>query len=224
MRILKKGRGAIGLVSGGLDSTVSLVMARKKGLRIKLGLTFDYGQKAARPEIKSARSICRRLRIPHQVVRLDWLKKAAGNSGVITGAGKGPVLSLRDLKNPKRMAQNARRNWVPNRNGFLINAAAVFAESLDCHYIITGFNQEEARTFPDNSSGFVRAVNSSLGFSTRQKVRVVSPTLRLNKKQIWRIGRKLKAPLGLIWSCYRGGRKPCGRCESCLRRIRAEEG
>ncbi|MEK7448406.1 MAG: 7-cyano-7-deazaguanine synthase, partial [Planctomycetota bacterium] len=140
---------AVALISGGLDSTVSLALAQKKGLKIRLGLTFDYGQKAARPEIRSARRICRKLKIPHRVVRLDWLKKIARSSSLVARDKVLPELKISELSDLRITKRTGRQVWVPNRNAVFIGIAAAFAESLHCSYIITGFNREEARTFPD---------------------------------------------------------------------------
>lgn len=215
-------RQGIVLLSGGLDSTVSLALALRKKVRVKLGLTFDYGQKAVRQEIKAGRAIARRYKIPYQVVRLKWLEQIAKNCGLIKG--RLTALKLEDLTNTKRMRKAAQAVWVPNRNALFINIAAAFAETLKCQYIITGFNREEARTFPDNSTGFVKAINKTLGFSTLNKVKVVSYTSKMTKPEILRTGLRINAPISVTWSCYGAGTKPCGVCESCLRRKKAERG
>jgi 7-cyano-7-deazaguanine synthase len=210
---------AVVLLSGGLDSAVSLALALKAGLRIKRALTFDYGHKAVQQEIKASRAISRYYKIPHLVIKLSWLGQLAAQCGLMQG--RLAVLTAQDLSNKKRMRQAARAVWVPNRNALFINIAASLAESLECRYIITGFNREEAQTFPDNSAGFVKAVNKMLTFSTLNKVKVISYTAGMTKPDIVRAGLRIKVPLNLAWSCYQGGAKPCGVCESCLRRARA---
>ncbi|HLF95249.1 MAG TPA: 7-cyano-7-deazaguanine synthase, partial [Planctomycetota bacterium] len=120
--------------------------------------------------------------------------------------------------------RSARAVWVPNRNGVFIEIAAAHAESAGATRLVTGFNREEAATFPDNSKAYVGAVNRSLAFSTANGVRVVSFTIDLDKRAIVRLGRRLRAPLEHIWPCYEGGRAWCGSCESCLRSLRALHG
>ncbi|MBE0466956.1 MAG: 7-cyano-7-deazaguanine synthase, partial [Candidatus Desulforudis sp.] len=127
----------------------------------------------------------------------------------------------RDLDDTEWCADSARRVWVPNRNGLLINVAACFAEALGCSRIVVGFNREEARTFPDNSRHFVDAVNHSLTYSTLTEVRVVCYTQFLDKAEIVSLGRRLGVPWSLVWSCYRDGEQACGKCESCRRLERA---
>ena len=119
--------------------------------------------------------------------------------------------------------QTAATVWVPNRNGIFINIAAAWAETLNCQLVVTGFNAEEAVTFPDNSAAYVLAVNEALSYSTANGVRVVSYTQRLNKIEIVQLGQRLGVPWQHVWSCYHGGEKMCGKCESCCRYFRALE-
>ncbi|MBI4713074.1 MAG: 7-cyano-7-deazaguanine synthase QueC [Planctomycetes bacterium] len=203
---------AIVLLSGGLDSTVALALALRKGISVKEAITFDYGQKSARREIDAARYFCRWSHIKHRAFNLKWLGRLADN----------PLTSHRK-KIPQSVSLKASRAvWIPNRNGLFINIAAAIAEANGYKYIITGFNRDEAQHFPDNTMGFVRAINNALGYSTLKKVKVLSPTGRMTKRAIIRWGRRLKVPLERTWSCYdsgartgEGGRKPCGVCASC---------
>lgn len=199
--------GAIVLLSGGLDSLVSLAEAVHSGGRI-LALTFDYGQRAARREIEASAKISRYYRVKHEVMKLAWLKKISSTPLV---RGKGRIPSL--LVSQKKGADIV---WVPNRNGLMINIAASLAEARgEYGKIIIGANKEEGRFFPDNTSAFIKAINHALFYSTRGKVRVMSYTERFTKRQILRRGLKLKAPLYYLWSCYEGGRELCLRCHSC---------
>ena len=174
-----------------------------------LALTFDYGQRAARREITASRAIAKSLRAPHRAIRLPWL-------GEVTGTAL--VNRKRALPRAIDGHRSAAAVWVPNRNGVFLNVCAAFAESLGAKWIVTGFNAEEAATFPDNSEAFVRAANHAFSFSTANGVKVVSYTARLDKAAIVRLGQKHGVPLEKTWSCYEGGRHPCGNCESCLRR------
>jgi 7-cyano-7-deazaguanine synthase len=207
------------LLSGGLDSTVSLAHALRES-EVDLCLTMDYGQRSAAREINSASAIAEYYDLNHMVVDLPFLRKITFSALVNTSkAVPNPSADL--LDDPQAALDSAEAVWVPNRNGLFINAAASFAEALDCGLIVTGFNREEARTFPDNSPAFVKAANEALAFSTRNRVRVVSYTQRLDKIEIVQLGKKLNVPWRLIWSCYHGGSAMCGTCESCLRFFRA---
>ena len=132
-----------------------------------------------------------------------------------------PELGLKDLDKAKRIKKSAAQVWVPNRNGVFLNIAAAIAESLGIAEIVTGFNVEEAATFPDNSDAFVEATNRCFQYSTQNKVRVKSYTQDLNKAQIVRVGLERDVPFNVVWSCYESGTTMCSRCESCQRSIRA---
>lgn len=197
------------LLSGGLDSTVSLACAVKEA-DVEIALSFDYGQRAANREIEASIEICKEYGIGHRVVELAWLEEIT-STALVNEKAEIPLGSFGN--------ESAKKVWVPNRNGVFVNIAASFAESLGLDSIITGFNQEEAETFKDNSSEFVTAINKSLKYSTLSPVKVVSFTANLKKDEIVFLGLKLKAPLRKIWCCYSGNDLMCGKCESCQRAI-----
>jgi 7-cyano-7-deazaguanine synthase len=111
--------------------------------------------------------------------------------------------------------------WVPGRNAVFVAVGAAWAEALGCPVVLTGFNREEADTFPDNSPEFVAAAGRFLASGTRSGVRVESPTLHWDKPEIARQARALGLGPDDFWSCYQDGPEPCHRCESCLRSARA---
>ncbi len=210
---------SVALLSGGLDSAVSLAQGRLETEPV-LALTFDYGQKAAVRECEAGARLSRHWGIEHRVVGLPFL---AGITATALVRGELPEPAPDLLDDPESAARTAEQVWVPNRNGLFINVAAGFAESLGAGLIITGFNREEAVTFPDNSPEFVAAANQALAYSCARRVRIVSYTQRLAKVEIVQLGRRLGVPFQWVWSCYRGGLEPYGRCESCLRSLRAFE-
>jgi len=207
------------LLSGGLDSTVSLAMAIRE-TTVVLCLTVDYGQRAAASEIAAAGAIACYYGLDHIVLPAPFFKDFS-RSALLSRSVQLP--SNVDLNDNSAVQDSALAVWVPNRNGFLINLAACYAEALGCDFVITGFNREEAATFPDNSSEFVQAVNAALRYSTRNGVRVRSYTQQLNKEEIVQLGMRLGVPFKLIWSCYESGQQMCGRCESCRRLARAKQ-
>ena len=204
---------SVALLSGGLDSVVGCKRAADE-TKVELALTFDYGQPAAEREVEAAGAIAKRLGISQRTIKLAWLGEMLPE-GL---KGKGPEAELGD---EKAELEAARAVWVPNRNGVFINVAAAFAEVLDCDQVVAGFNAEEGASFPDNSQEYIEAANAALEFSTLRKPRVVSYTAGMNKAEILRLGRKIGAPLELIWSCYYGGKEMCGECLSCRRVLRA---
>jgi 7-cyano-7-deazaguanine synthase len=203
----------VSLLSGGLDSLVALASATRDASPV-LALTFDYGQPAAVRETEAARRVAVHYQCPHRTIELNWYRDLlpAAFSG-----GDGAVPEPAELG-----AESAAAVWVPGRNLVLVAVAAAWAEKLGAARVVTGFNAEEAATFPDNSAEFVDAANRALEFSSGRKVEIAAPLSGMDKRAILALGRELGAPLELAWSCYRGGEKPCGRCESCQRRSAAE--
>ena len=207
------------LLSAGLDSAVNLKCALDRG-PVVAALTFDYGQRAARRETESAAAMCERFGLRHELVRLPWLGRITRTA--LVGSGRRlPHPRMSDLDDPEVSRRSAERVWTPNRNGVFLAAAAAHAEAWGAELTVTGFNAEEAASFPDNSPEFVAAFNRALRLSTRARVRVKSYTARLRKPAIVKRGLKIGAPLDLVWCCYDGGRTLCGRCESCRRFMRA---
>ena len=197
------------LLSGGLDSLVSLGLTKEK-LNVTLALTFDYGQKSAQKEIEASAKICEYYNIEHKILKLDFLKEIT-NTALVSGE------SLPSGEELKDEVQSAKSVWVPNRNGLFLNIAGSFADSYGFENIIIGANKEEAYTFPDNSAEFIDAVNKEFEYSTMVKAKVVAPLLNSNKNDIVMLALSNGIPLELAMSCYQGGERHCGMCESCVK-------
>lgn len=209
---------AVSLLSGGLDSIVATWLAARE-VPVALALTCDYGQRAAAREIEAAGRVAAALGVPHQVVPLPWLPAVAGDA--LTRHDRAlPHPEAADLDSAVA-EETAAAVWVPNRNGLLLNIAAVYADALGCEAVVVGFNAEEGATFPDNTPAYATAAEAAFSYSTRGGCRVLSPTLALTKVQIVQAGQAAGAPLQYAWSCYEGGPVACGRCESCRRSQRA---
>jgi len=201
-----QGKRAVALVSGGLDSVVSLAQAADV-MDVRLVLFFDYGQKALDRERNAVLGAVNYYDHPLREVRLDWLAPLmpAGMRPQEPAAGHEPVLDTLDDV------------WIPNRNGVFLNIGAAFAEAYGCDYVVTGFNREEAAEFPDNGAEYVSRVNAGLELSTRSRLRILSFTQDMDKPRILELGVRLGAPLSVVWSCYHGRQRMCGRCGSCKR-------
>jgi len=210
-------RKAVTLLSAGLDSTVATALARKD-YDVALALTFDYGQRAAAREIECAKSLCKLWSIEHKVIELPWLGDETHTALVDTGRSL-PKVDSNSLDHDAE--SRAADVWVPNRNALFVSIAASFAEARGCSAIIAGLNTEEAGAFPDNSKEFVDASNELLKFSTRSDVRLVCPTVDMTKKDIAKQFASLEIPADSFWCCYEGSDSLCGRCESCVRTVRA---
>lgn len=212
-------KDSVVLLSAGLDSTVNFYSALNES-NVKLALTFDYGQRAAKKEIERSKLICDEKKIPHQVIDLPWLK-SLGESSLTHENKTIPSGKNVAIENQGVSEATAKSVWVPNRNGIFLNVAAAFAESLKAELIVPGFNREEAVTFPDNSLDFIRSTRKAFTYSTAIKVDVQCYTIAMTKAEIVELGKKLKVPFEKIWPCYLSNELWCGECESCKRAKRA---
>lgn len=229
-------RGAVALVSGGLDSAVAVALSRVD-FRLERGLFFHYGQHAAREEFRAAGRIADHYGIPLERIELLWMERFS-RSALIRGRGEPPDAERHDAGSTGE--HDAGRHdtgstggsdrpsspavWVENRNGIFVDIAASIAASTGCGAVIAGFNADEAGTFPDNSEQYLEAINRTLAIGTSTGVEVVSPTIRMTKVEIVREGLRLGIPWSDLWSCYRSGDAMCGKCESCTRLLNAVTG
>lgn len=208
------------LLSGGLDSLVSLAVIKEK-LNPKLAITFNYGQKSFNTEFKASKAISEYYGLKHEIINLEWLKNISKSA--LTTQNNIPELDNTDLENSEITNKSANAVWVPNRNGLFINIAASYADAENYTHIIIGANKEEGQTFKDNNIKFIDAINKSLKNSTNNEVKVEAPLINFDKKEIVKEGLNYNAPFELLYSCYFGNKKHCGKCESCIRLKRALE-
>ncbi|MCK5706118.1 MAG: 7-cyano-7-deazaguanine synthase QueC [Candidatus Aureabacteria bacterium] len=211
---------ALAVISGGLDSTVALYLALKKH-KVKSAVFFNYGQKAFSLELRSCKKLTKRLGIKLFIIDLTWIRNISKSA--ITGCiKKTPKINKKDLNKKNITLKTANDVMVYNRNMIFISSAAAIGAENDCRYLITGFNAEEALTFPDNSCKFLDSINETLKASLKPiKIKVISPTIKMTKKDIVRNALKNDFPLDTVYSCYFGKEIMCGVCESCLRLKRA---
>jgi len=212
---------SIVLLSGGLDSAANLAFCKEWDDPI-LALTFDYGQKSSKKEIKAAKSLADHFSVEHKVIEFDWLGKVGSNALTDENLNP-PSIELYQLNDAQITEQTAKAVWVPNRNGIFIQVGAAFAEALKADQVVVGFNREEAQTFSDNSYEFIRRSNEALTLSTQTHVRVFSYSVEWDKIEIVKSLLKLSYPFPFeyVWSCYQGAKEPCMQCESCKRNERA---
>lgn len=194
------------LLSGGLDSLVTLGIGIKK-YNIRLALTFDYGQNPVKKEIEASKKIADFYGIEHKVIILPFLKEVTNNAFV----GGNHSLPTGNLGTE----ESAKSVWVPNRNSLFLNIACSVAEGQGYSNILFGANKSEGKTFPDNTQEFVSGINECFKYSTLNGVQVIAPLINYTKNDIVKVALELGIPLELVYSCYAGGEKNCGQCESC---------
>ena len=207
---------AISVLSGGLDCTVATsVYAKDYEIH---AITFNYGQKAFKQELKAAKEICEKMGFTHTVIDLPWLAEISNSS--LNTSEDIPEVDLDDLDDLKKSTETANSVWVPARNTVFTSIAASFAESIGAEIIIVGWDKEEANTFPDNSKEYMEKFNELFEVGSPIAIEIKAPAIDLDKDEIVKLGSEVNAPMELSYSCYKGFDKHCGVCESCMRRKR----
>ncbi|MFA5035286.1 MAG: 7-cyano-7-deazaguanine synthase QueC [Candidatus Margulisiibacteriota bacterium] len=197
---------AVVLLSGGLDSTTTLYYALDKGYACQ-ALIFDYGQRHKR-ELRSAVAVAKRARVSYQILKisLPWKGSALLDAKVKVPTGR----SL------KKMATEIPSTYVPARNTIFLSFALSFAEAIGAQAIFIGANALDYSGYPDCRPDYYAAYQKVIEKGTKaKKIKIVTPLIDLTKEEIIKLGRKLGAPLEMTWSCYQGGKEPCGVCDSC---------
>ena len=205
---------AVVLLSGGLDSTTALAVAKSRGFTC-YALTVKYGQ-LHEVELEAARRAAARAGVAdHQVVEVDLSPLAAS------------ALTRRDVAVPKdrSLAEigapgDVPSTYVPARNTVLLSLALAWAESLGAKDLFVGVNVLDASGYPDCRPEFIRAFEALAQVATRSGgFRVHAPLIELTKADIIRLGSSLGVDYAETHSCYDpvGGRA-CGRCDACALR------
>ena len=208
---------AVVLLSGGLDSTTCLAVARAEGLEAHC-LSVDYGQRH-KGELARARRIARALGAAgHRVVRVDL--SVFGGSALTDRA-----IAVPKGRSERRMARDIPVTYVPARNTVLLALALAHAETIGAEDIFVGVNAIDYSGYPDCRPAFLRAFEKLAKVATRAGVegrplRIRAPLLRLSKAEIVKLGTALEVPYRMTLSCYDPVRgRACGRCDACrLRR------
>ena len=208
---------AISTLSGGLDCCVA-TSAFAKDWEIH-AITFNYGQKAFERELQAAKEICDKMNWTHEVIDLAWLSKISTSS--LNTSDEIPEVTAEDLDDFEKSSETASSVWVPARNTVFTSIALSYAESMGAEAIIVGWDAEEAATFPDNSKEFLNKFNELIDVGSPDNIKIEAPAIDLSKEEIVKLGVEVGAPMELSYSCYKGGKKHCGVCESCMRRKRA---
>ena len=207
---------AIVLLSGGVDSTTTLAIARSRGFDV-YALTFRYGQRHA-AEIEAAQRVAAAVGVTrHEVIAFD-LRRFGGSA--LTG----------DLAVPKgraleEMTQAIPATYVPARNTIFLSFALAWAETLGARDIFIGVNHYDYSGYPDCRPEFIGAYQrmadlaTKAGVEGRQRLTIHTPLIHMTKAEIVRTGLGLGVDYALTLSCYDPAPEgACGRCDACCGR------
>lgn len=204
---------AIILLSGGLDSTTCLAIAKKNGYDCYT-LSFDYGQKH-RVELTASQKIADYFNVTqHEVISLS-----IGNLG-------GSALTDKTIDVPDYVAtKSIPITYVPARNTVFLSIALGYAEILDADAIYIGVNSTDYSGYPDCRAEYIAAFQNLATLATKKGVsggtiHIKTPLMHLTKADIIRIGAELNVDYSMTISCYRATEdgKACGTCDSCMYR------
>ncbi|MBI1977743.1 MAG: 7-cyano-7-deazaguanine synthase QueC [Candidatus Omnitrophica bacterium] len=206
---------AVCLLSGGLDSTTALYMAREAGY-VPLALTVNYGQLHVR-ELHSAKQITEHLKVEHEMISIDlpW-----GGSALLD-----PKIPIPENRSAHEIPNHIPATYVPARNTILLSLALSYAETKNAEAIYIGVNALDYSGYPDCRPEYMNVFERLAKLGTKcgiegKQIEIKTPLIQLKKSEIIQLGKELGVPFELTWSCYKGGEFPCGVCDSCLLRER----
>jgi 7-cyano-7-deazaguanine synthase len=212
-------QNAVVLLSGGLDSTTCLAMARADGFKA-YALSFDYGQRH-KVELAAAQRVAQALGAErHMILPLDL--RPIGGSALTDDI---PVPKDRPTES---MDLGVPVTYVPARNTLFLSLALAWAETLDSTHIFIGVNAMDYSGYPDCRPEFIHAFQrlaklaTKLGTDGGADFKVHTPLMEMTKAQIIRAGLELDVDYGLTHSCYDPTPEglACGACDSCLLRLK----
>ena len=213
------------LSSGGLDSTTVLALAVSKyGKENVVAVSVSYGQKHSY-ELEQAKKIAKHYQVKHHLIDLSEILKFS-NCALLQGSSQ----DILDKPYDEQIKETGKVNtYVPFRNGLMLSSIASIAYSLieDTDYeqaaIMIGNHSDDSagNAYPDCSIEFIEAMNKAISYGTYDKIFIEAPFTLLNKSDIVFIGLMLDAPYELTRSCYKDSEISCGKCSTCIDRLKA---
>jgi 7-cyano-7-deazaguanine synthase len=215
---------AIVLISGGMDSCVTAAIANEE-YRLAF-LHVNYGQRTEARELRAFNEIADHYQAEKRlIVSIEHLKVIGGSA--LTDENI-PVPEITPLRTPNSELRTSSipTTYVPFRNAHLLSIAVSWAEVIGATKIFIGAVEEDSSGYPDCREVFYQAFNKVIEMGTKPETRIdiITPLIHLNKSAIVKEGIKRRAPLHLTWSCYRNNDRACGRCESCMLRLKGFKG
>lgn len=206
---MAKGKPAVILLSGGLDSATVLAIANSQGYESH-ALSFEYGQRH-RSELQSAKAIASHLGVASHVC--TTIDLAAWGGSALTA----------DIEVPKKGEElGIPVTYVPARNTIFLSHALGFAEAIGSRDIFIGVNAVDYSGYPDCRKDFIEAFEKVANVATKAGVEgetfsIHAPLLHLSKAEIIQQGRQLGVDYSMTQSCYdpQAEGVPCGQCDAC---------
>ena len=212
-------RKAVVLLSGGLDSTTALAIAAAEGYEI-YAMSFQYGQRHTL-EVESARKVAKAAGVARHLV-VDFDMRAIGGSALTD------QIDVPKDRLDNEPAAGIPVTYVPARNTIFLSFALAWAETLGAEEIFIGVNALDYSGYPDCRPEYIEAFERMANLATKAgvqgslRLKIHAPLIEMTKAQIIKTGLDLGVDYSLTHSCYDPTREglPCGRCDSCLLRLK----
>jgi 7-cyano-7-deazaguanine synthase len=198
------------LLSGGMDSVCALYQSNEK-YEVISALSFDYGSKHNHKELPYASYHCKKLNIPHSIIKIDFIDDYF-HSCLLKG---GEYLHKNCYDNSKEKA------IVPFRNGIMLSIAVGYAESRGGKGVVIAAHSGDYSVYPDCREKFLKSMAKAVCDGTYNKMKIIRPFVFMTKEQIVRKGRALDIDFSKTWSCNEGVDIHCGECGTCIGRREA---
>jgi 7-cyano-7-deazaguanine synthase len=209
-------KNAVVLLSGGLDSTTTLAIARSEGFNC-FALSFDYGQRH-QVELEASRRVAKALGVKeHRVTRLD--------PELFRGSALTDDVAVPKHRTEEQISQDIPVTYVPCRNLIFLSFAAAWAEVIPATDIFLGINALDYSGYPDCRPEFISAFENLVNLGTKAgqqgaRFKIHAPLVSMTKAEIVRKAVDLGVDLSLTHSCYDPSPDgvACGECDACLLR------
>lgn len=211
--MLKK---AVVLLSGGMDSTTALYIAKSQGYEV-YAISFNYGQRHFK-ELECAKIISEKADVKEHII-VNTNMDAWGGSALTDTSISVPDSNIHNGKIPI--------TYVPARNMIFLSFAASYAEVIGAQDIFIGVSEVDYSGYVDCRQEFIDAMENAINFGTvcaveeGKKIKIHAPLVCMTKSDEIKLGIKLGVDYSLTWTCYRGEELACGTCDSCSLRLKA---
>ena len=199
------------VLSGGMDSTTAMALAKHEGHEIVGAVHFQYGSKHNEREMEAIECLADYYQLPVMTLHLDFM--SFFRSDLLKSGGEIPEGHYAD--------ESMKRTVVPFRNGIMLSIAAGLAESYGAEGIVLGNHFGDHAIYPDCRKNFSRHMAKAIRLGTYTQIELLTPFVDTDKTEIARIGHELSVPFELTWTCYKGEDLHCGKCGSCTERREA---
>lgn len=190
----------------------SVTLLHQRASEIALAITFNYGSNHNQREAEMAALNCKELGIEHIVIPLDFIHQYF-KSSLLEGAEAIPEGHYAE--------ENMKSTVVPFRNGIMLSIACGIAESRSLKQVLIANHYGDHTIYPDCRKGFIEAMSAAMAQGTYDGIKISAPYTSISKTDIAVIGKKLGIDYSKTYSCYKGGKKHCGKCGTCVERKEA---